>query len=82
MLITHEFEWRFTKTRCQSFFGKLLLSDTSNNEYTNTMVGYLPRCELCDGFNVLEGYTMKGRDEIYATSLVLILANYNVIVQM
>jgi hypothetical protein len=58
MLITHEFKWAFTKTRCVRFFGKLSLSDTQNSAYVNMVLGYLSWCELCDGFNVVEGYTI------------------------
>ena len=56
MFIIHKFKWRFRKTRCPSFFGKLSLSNTNNDACIDMILG-LSRGELCDGFNVVEWYT-------------------------
>jgi len=57
MHITQDFKWEFRKIRCLSFSWKLILSDTQNVGYANTVIG-LSRHELCDGIYVVEGYTI------------------------
>jgi hypothetical protein len=58
MHITHEFEWGFVKIRCPGFSWKPISSDIQNVGYANAVIG-LYRHELCDGFYVVEGYTIS-----------------------
>jgi len=39
MHITYEFKWGFKMIRCQGFSWKLILSDTQDVGYTNTVIG-------------------------------------------
>jgi len=72
MLITHEFEWGFRKTRCLGLFGNLSLSDTENGACINMVVG-LYKGELCDGFNVVESYTAsRNRREQKIIQMILV----------
>ena len=57
ILITHEFTWIFRNTMCPSFFGKLSLNDTNDGASIDIMVG-LSRGDQCNGFNVVEWYTI------------------------
>jgi hypothetical protein len=58
MHITHGFKWGFVKIRCPRFSWNLVLSDIQNVGYANTVIG-LYRHQLCDGFYVVEGYTIS-----------------------